>query len=182
MNIKFNHTGHACAMGHGSLLRLGPAMAHFLKKEKPKLSALVDTAIKPMDLDAKFDGSGGLGERDESSEPFLMQSTTTVQEDHGGMSECGGNDVVSNKAVAFGNIVKEKEHGGMDEYGGNDVVFTKVVATEGAGGCGEGGDGCLKGLERNDRVAIVSVSHTCTSSRHLFMMFLSLSCFYPFHA
>ena len=105
MNIKFNHTGHACAMGHGSLLRLGPAMAHFLKKEKPKLSALVDTAIKPMDLDAKFDGSGGLGERDESSEPFLMQSTTTVNEDHGRMDKCGGNDIVSTVVSFYGQVL-----------------------------------------------------------------------------
>ena len=81
-------------MGHGSLLRLGPAMAHFLEKEKPKLSALADAAIKPKDLDAKFDGRGGLGD-DKSSEPLLMQSATTVKEDHGRMEECGGNDIVS---------------------------------------------------------------------------------------
>ena len=90
-------------MGHGSLLRLGPAMAHFLEKEKPKLSALADAAIKPKDLDAKFDGRGGLGD-DKSSEPLLMQSATTVKEDHGRMDKCGGNDIVlSSKFVNFGN-------------------------------------------------------------------------------
>ena len=88
-------------MGHGSLLRLGPAMAHFLEKEKPKLSALADTAIKPMDLDAKSDGRGGL-EDNESSEPHLMQSTTTVKEDNGRMDECGGNDIVSTVVSLYG--------------------------------------------------------------------------------
>ena len=161
MNIKFNRTSHAAAMGRGSLLRLGPAMAHLLEQEKTKLSALADTAIKPMDLDAKFDGGGGLGERDESSEPPLMQSATTVkEEDHGGMDECGG-DVVSTKVVAFGNTVVHDSLKGS--LGGGEFS----VVTEGAGGGAEGGVFCLKGLGGNDHGAIVSVSHTFSSSRHL---------------